>query len=156
MKIRHLYLASGHSFFGRKGMGSRPNPMEEVDHVECVAGQGLKGDRFFNYKPDYKGQATFFAWETLVTMWDELGVEEERRCPAATRRNIITEGVGLNSLIGEEFELQGVKFQGIEECRPCFWMNEAIHPDAEQWMRGRGGLRAKILTDGVLRRDLAA
>lgn len=152
MNVRHLFLSPGHSFFGRKETGSRPFPMQEVDQVECFAGRGLMGDRFFDYKADYKGQATFFAWENLVTMWEELGVPEERRDPSATRRNIITEGVLLNSLIGKEFEIQEVTFEGVEECRPCFWMNEAIHPEAERWMKGRGGLRAKILTDGILRR----
>jgi hypothetical protein len=30
-------------------------------------------------------------------------------------------------------------------------MNTAFHPGAEDALKGRGGLRAKILSDGVLR-----
>jgi MOSC domain-containing protein YiiM len=39
----------------------------------------------------------------------------------------------------------------VEECRPCYWMNRAIAPGAEEFLKGRGGLRAKILCDGELR-----
>jgi MOSC domain-containing protein YiiM len=70
--------------------------------------------------------------------------------PALARRNVITRGVDLNELIGQEFELQGVRFLGIEECRPCYWMDGAFAPGAQEFLKGRGGLRAKILTDGKL------
>jgi MOSC domain-containing protein YiiM len=62
-------------------------------------------------------------------------------------------GVDLNDLIGKAFTLQGIQFQGTEECRPCYWMNSAIGPGAEEWLRGRAGLRAKILSDGTLRAE---
>ena len=65
---------------------------------------------------------------------------------------MVTRGIDLNELVGVEFELQGVRFQGTEECRPCEWMNHAIGPGAEELLRGRGGLRARILSDGILRR----
>jgi MOSC domain-containing protein YiiM len=72
--------------------------------------------------------------------------------PAVARRNVITRGVDLNGLIGQEFKIQDVRFHGIEECRPCYWMDRAIGPNAQEFLKGRGGLRAKILTDGKLRR----
>jgi MOSC domain-containing protein YiiM len=56
----------------------------------------------------------------------------------------------LSSLIGKQFELQGVRFEGTEECRPCYWMEQALGPGAEIWLKGRGGLRARILTSGIL------
>jgi MOSC domain-containing protein YiiM len=124
--------------------------MMEVSELACVAGRGIRKDRFFDFKPDYKGQITFFAWENLEKLWQELAVD--LRNPAATRRNVLTEALDLPDLIGKEFELQGIRFFGAEECRPCAWMNEAIHPGAEAWMKGRGGLRARILTDGVLKK----
>jgi len=151
--IRHIFISPKHNFFGHKGQAPGETPMVELDEVECVAGRGLVGDRFFDFKPDYKGQSTFFAWENLLKMWDELGVTE--RVASVTRRNIISEGLDLNALIGAEFEIQGVRFLGTEECRPCSWMNDAVDPRAEAWMKGRGGLRAKILVGGVLKRNLA-
>jgi MOSC domain-containing protein YiiM len=63
---------------------------------------------------------------------------------------VITRGIDLNELIEEEFELQGVHFLGMEECRPCYWMDQAFAPGAQEFLKGRGGLRAKILSDGKL------
>ena len=151
MKIRHLFISSGHNFFGRHGQPAGANPIRAVTEVTCVARRGLRGDRFFDHKPDYKGQITFFAQEVLERLWDALAIPPEQRDPSAPRRNVVVEGVDLNSLIGETFTLQGVQFLGTEECRPCYWMDGAIHPGAEAWLRGQGGLRAKILSDGILR-----
>jgi len=152
--IRHLFLSPGHSYYGHHGGPSADHPIQEVDEIECVAGSGVRGDRFFDYKPDYKGQITFFAWEVLEALWEKFGIPSEARNPAATRRNVVTEGIDLNGMIGREFEIQGVRFRGSEECRPCYWMNEAFrNPEAEAWLKGRGGLRARILTDGILRVD---
>jgi MOSC domain-containing protein YiiM len=64
---------------------------------------------------------------------------------------VITRGVDLNDLIEQEFEAQGVRFLGIEECRPCYWMDRAFAPGAQEFLKGHGGLRAKILSDGSLR-----
>lgn len=152
--VRHLFISPGHNYFGHHEKPPGEHPIVEVDEIECVAGRGLFGDRFFDYKPDYKGQITFFAWEVLERMRAELGLVEAT--PPATRRNVITGGVDLNTLIGKEFELQGVRFAGTEECRPCYWMNRAFgNAQTEMWLQGNGGLRARILTDGVLKRDNA-
>lgn len=150
--IRHLYRSPGHNYRGHHGGPAGQHPIVEVEAIECVAGRGIVGDRYFDFKPDYKGQITFFEWENLVRMWDDLGIAEPERDSSATRRNVIVSCIDLTNLIGVEFELQGVRFLGTEECRPCYWMNGAIHERAEEWMTGRGGLRARILSGGSLRR----
>ena len=154
--IHHLCISPCHNYRGHHGRPAGDHPIQKVEVVECVAGRGITGDRYFDFQADFKGQITFFEWENLLRMWDELGLPEESRDFSATRRNVIVSGLDLNCLIGAEFELQGVRFHGREECRPCYWMNGAIHSGAEEWMRGRGGLRAKILTDGVLRTNAPA
>lgn len=151
VKIKHLYLSPDHNYVGHFGKPAGTNPIVEVDEVECVAGSGLKGDRYFDHKPDFKGQITFFEAETHESMAERFGVYDKG--PDTYRRNVIVEGVDLNEWIGKEFEIQGVRFYGTEEAKPCFWMNEAFHEGAEEALRGKGGLRAKILTDGILRRD---
>jgi MOSC domain-containing protein YiiM len=149
MQIRHLFLSPDHNYFGHHNQPAGDNAVVEVDSVECVAGRGLRGDRFFDFKPEYKGQITFFSWETFEELRRALNTPVAH--PQALRRNVITAGIDLNQLIGETFTLQGITFQGAEECRPCYWMDSAIGPGAETWLKGRGGLRAKILTDGVLK-----
>jgi len=146
--IRHLFISSGHSYFGRHGKDSANHPIAEVERVECVAGRGLRGDRFFDYKENYRGQVTLFGWEVFEKMRRELAAPQA--APGALRRNIMVEGLELDTLVGQTFELQGLQFQGVEECRPCYWMDRAIAPGAEAWLRGRGGLRCRILSDGVL------
>ncbi len=133
ISIERLYLSPGHNYFGHHGRDPDEHPMIEVPEVQCVAGRGLQGDRFFDY--------------------DELcGVfQVHDRKPCAFRRNVITRGVDLNTLVGVEFELQGLRFFGTSECSPCYWMDRAFAPGTEVTLKNRGGLRAKILSDGWLR-----
>lgn len=149
MLIQHLYISAGHNFFGHHGRDPDSHPIVEVSEAECVASRGIRGDRFFDFKDNYKGQITFFSAEVFEEICDKLGVQD--RAPSVLRRNVITEEVELNGLAGAEFEVQGIRFRGMEECSPCYWMNRAFAPGAEELMKGRGGLRATILTDGVLR-----
>jgi MOSC domain-containing protein YiiM len=149
MKVEHLYISPGHNFFGHHGKPASEHPLLEVDSIECVAGSGIRGDRFFDYKPDYKGQITFFSMEVFEALKKELNLPNAQ--PSATRRNVMVRGADLNDVIGREFELQGIRFLGVEESRPCYWMNSAIGPGAEEWLRGRGGLRCRILTSGLLK-----
>jgi MOSC domain-containing protein YiiM len=149
VEIAHLYISPAHNYFGHHGKPADDHPVFEVDSIECVAGHGIRGDRFFDYRDSYKGQVTFFAEEVYLALCAGLHVDDKP--VSAARRNIITRGVDLNALIGKDFEVQGVRFLGTEECRPCYWMDQALAPGAEKFLKGRGGLRATILTDGVLR-----
>ena len=123
--------------------------MIERREITCLAGRGIEGDRFLDFKADYKGQITFFERETYDQLCAEFGVWD--REPWVFRRNVITAGIVLPTLYGHEFEIQGVRFLGTGESAPCHWMNLAFHPGAEDRLKGHGGLRAKILSDGVLR-----
>jgi MOSC domain-containing protein YiiM len=150
LSLHNIYISDGHQFFGRHGLGADPHPIREVEEVECVAHHGLRGDRFFG-SPKYPlGQVTLFSREVLAAMRRELGIGAD---PSALRRNLVVSGADLNMLIGGEFELQTVVLRGVEECRPCYWMDRALGPGAEQWLRGRGGLRCQVLTSGWLRAE---
>lgn len=151
MNIEALYISPGHNYFGRHGQAPGEHPVVAVPAVECVAGRGLVGDRFLDYKDDYAGQITFFAGE----VYDEIRrtLNQPDRSAAVFRRNVLTRGADLNALIGQEFEVQGVRFAGVRECSPCYWMDQAFAPGAEAWLKGRGGLRARILSSGRLKAD---
>lgn len=151
--IRHIFVSPGHNFFGRHGQPAGAHPAVDCAAVRCVAGQGIEGDRFFGYRPGYSGQVTFFAWETLLAARRKfarpaLGAE-------VFRRNIIIEGLALPDLAGVRFTLGGVEFEGVGEAKPCHWMDQVVAPGAEVWLRGQGGLRARVLSDGELRRGPA-
>ena len=149
MEICHLFISRGHNFVGHHGREPDTHRMIEISEMECVAGRGIRGDRYFDFKDDYKGQITFFSVEVFDELCSAMQIHD---CsPALARRNVITRGVDLNEWIGQEFELQGIRFLGMEECRPCYWMDRAVAPGAQEFLKGRGGLRAKILTNGRLR-----
>jgi MOSC domain-containing protein YiiM len=148
IQVRQLFISPGHNFFGHHGQPAGQYPTVEVDQVDCAAGRGIRGDRFFDHKENHKGQITFFSQEVLVALRRELNLPQAQA--AATRRNAFVSGIDLNFLVGVEFEIQGVRFAGAEQCKPCYWMNSALGPGAEGWLQGRGGLRARILTDGIL------
>jgi len=152
IQVQQLFISAGHNFFGHHGQPAGQNPIVEVNQLDCVAGRGIRGDRFFDFKENYKGQITFFSVEILDALRRELSLPLAQ--PSATRRNALVTGVDLNSLIGAEFEVQGIRFAGVEQCKPCHWMDTALGPGAEAWLQGRGGLRARILTNGVLQRGL--
>ncbi|NOS69442.1 MAG: molybdenum cofactor biosysynthesis protein [Verrucomicrobia bacterium] len=153
MRVEHLFISPGHNFFGHNGQPAGQSPIVALEEIECVAGRGIRGDRFFDFKENYKGQITFFAMEVFDALRRELNLPDAQ--PQATRRNAFVRGADLHALIGEEFEMQGVRFAGVEESKPCHWMNAALGPDAEEWLKGRAGLRCRILTDGVLHRAAA-
>jgi MOSC domain-containing protein YiiM len=149
MEICHLFISPGHNFVGHHGREPDTHPMIGTSEIECVAGRGLRGDRYFDFKDDYKGQITFFSLEVFGELCNAMQLRDSS--PALARRNVISRGVDLNELIGMEFEVQGVRFFGMEECRPCYWMDRAFATGTQEFLKGRGGLRAKILCDGILR-----
>lgn len=153
MVIRKLFISPGHNYFGHAGREPDDHPLQEVDRIECVAGHGIRGDRFYDYKQNYKGQITFFAQEIFDAL--SAAFPFVQKSPGVLRRNVIVSGADLNSLIGQTFDLQGVRFLGTAHCRPCFWLDRAFHPGTEKWLRGNGGLRAQILTDGWLQVGVA-
>ena len=149
MELLHLYISPGHNYREHHGRLAGTHPVIEVNEMRCTAGRGIEGDRYFDYQPDFKGQVTFFADEVYRSLCDQFNQRDKP--PSVFRRNVITRGVELESLVGREFEVQGVRFLGVESCKPCYWMDQAFCVGAEAALEGRGGLRARILSDGVLR-----
>jgi len=146
--IKHLYISPDHNYFGRYGLDSLKHPIVECDSLELVAGSGIVSDRFFDYEPDYKGQITFFDWAVYKKVASKF--EVDGLVPSVFRRNVMVEGINLNDLIGKRFRINGMEFTGSCECSPCFWMNEAVADGTEKFLRGQGGLRARIISGGSL------
>ncbi len=148
-RIEHIYISKGHNYVGHHGKPPGTHQILEIDEVECVEGSGLTGDRYFDHKDNYKGQITFFEMEIYEKLCTEL--EEKEKLPSAFRRNILTRGIDLNKWIGRTFRVQGILFEGSEECRPCYWMDQGFAAGADAALKNHGGLRARILSTGILR-----
>lgn len=148
MFIRQIFISPGHNFFGHHGKPPDDYPLVEVPRIECVAGHGIRGDRFYDYRENYKGQITFFSSEVFAKLAGHFGLTS--KSPGVLRRNIIVSGIDLLELIGEEFAIQGVRLRGTGHCKPCYWLDQAFAPGTEEFLEENGGLRAEILSDGAI------
>jgi FdhD protein len=147
--IQDIWISPGHDFKGRHGLGRLDHGMTRVAEALCEAGLGIAGDRYHGKAPGAKTQITFLAREVADDMCRALGVANLDY--SVLRRNVLVSGVDLNALIGKTFFINGVLFEGVEECKPCYWMDEAVASGANAFLAGRGGLRCRILSSGTLR-----
>jgi len=141
--IHHIFTSPEHHYFTREKFCVGNAPTIEHTSIELYEGKGLEGDRFeFSKYP-----ITLFSLEVAQDVCKTLGVELDVKL---FRRNIIVSGIHLNSLIGKRFMLGDVECEGLAHCSPCTWMNAVFKKGAFEAMRGRGGLRIKVLKGGVL------
>ena len=148
IQILNIWTSPGHDFKGRHGQGRLEHGLTAQSRVQCVAGQGIEGDRYFGHQENFKGQITFFSEDVAAELETALGLSGLDR--SVMRRNVLVSGVDLNSLIGRPFRIGEVVFRGTEECAPCYWMDEAVGTGAHAWLKGRGGLRCRIESSGSL------
>jgi len=143
VKIDYIFSSPEHNYFTREKFDIEVSVTLEHNSVTLQEGRGIKGDRFeFSTYP-----ITLFSLEVAEEVCRELELPLDVKL---FRRNIIISGVHLNSLIGEEFTLGGVKFRGLAHCAPCPWMNAVMKKGAYTLMRGRGGLRVEVVSAGTL------
>ena len=126
-----------------------------VREVRAVAGEGLDGDRYykkigtFSNKPGGGRQITLIELESVEALKRDLKIELE---PAQTRRNIVTRGVPLNHLVGQQFRLgREVMLQGVRLCEPCDHLERLTLRGVREGLLHRAGLRADIIRGGTIR-----
>ncbi len=139
------------------------DPMQGVQKVSAIKGLGLEGDRYA------RGGGTFSRIkETLVSsvrgptprhvslIAHEAITESNQTLTtpftsAETRRNIVTEGVDLNDLVKKAFAIGEVNFWGFELCDPCNRPDNLSGKSGfKKAFENRGGLRAAIVSDGII------
>jgi MOSC domain-containing protein YiiM len=133
-------------------LGVRPlrrEPMQPRDEVLAEARRGLIGDRYSRL--DGGRQVTLIEDESLSAIAGYLGVA--RVSPEATRRNLVTRGINLLALKGQRFRIGEAILETSGECHPCSRMEEILGVGGYNAMRGRGGITARVVAGGVIRRD---
>ena len=128
-------------------------PTFAVPEVRAVAGAGLEGDRNFQPPgvdgPGPEREVTLIQQEALDAVAREHGIQ---LAPGEHRRNLVTLGVPLNDLVGQEFQVGSVRLLGLELCEPCNYLEGLTgKPGLLRALVHRGGLGARILDGGVLR-----
>ena len=133
--------------------------MQSCTSVQAFAGRGLEGDRYASGQGSYSNlprpgarHVSLIAREAMEASNEEL----VRRGlipfePWETRRNIMVEGVDVYALLGHEFRIGTVRLRGSEPTRPCRIPSVVVGKTglAEAY-HGRGGIRAEVLSDGVI------
>ena len=126
-----------------------------VQEVQAVAGEGLKGDRYFKKTGTYSNipgggrEITLIELESVEALKRDLKIELE---PAQTRRNIVTRHVPLNHLVGQEFRLgREVVLRGVRLCEPCNYLESLTLRGVREGLLHRAGLRADIISGGTIR-----
>jgi len=121
-------------------------PMEARETVQVDTGLGIPGDRYYGLDPD-----------EAVTLVEEQAVQNAAAgagvayVPGATRRNFTIVDCPLNDLIGQPFMLGEVLLEGTRLAHPCHWMEQTIGPGAQELLKNRGGIRARVLRGGTVR-----
>ena len=134
---------------------SPASPMAFRAEVRAVAGKGLEGDRYLDgngtfsphpQKPDY--EITLIEKENIDAFAIETGLPFRA---SHARRNLVTQGIDLNALAGREFLVGEVRIRGIRLCEPCSYLAGTTFPEVLRGLVHKGGLRAQILTEGIIR-----
>ncbi|AWW41267.1 molybdenum cofactor biosysynthesis protein [Streptomyces cadmiisoli] len=149
VEVVQLLVSPTHRLAGRPADGPSPVSVEElVLRAEVRGGLGLVGDRYFGQRVHRDAAVTFMSAEHLPL---DIDTNVDLR---QTRRNVLLRGVDIDSLVGSTVTLDcrfgPVTFSLNRPARPCAWMDVTIGPGAHRALRGKGGVRATPLTDGVL------
>ena len=122
--------------------------MKSVNSAESIAGKGIINDRHFKENNEKKSQITLIEIESINHYNKIAGTSIS---PINFRRNIITEGVKLNALLGTTFLIGKIKVKAHDLCRPCKYLQETLDQKKlvkELW--SMGGLRCEIINSGTI------
>jgi len=130
--------------------------MENVESVEVVVGEGLRGDRYgagigaaqFQDRRAPEKEVTLIAKEAIEAANDEFNYTIDH---LQTRRNLLTEDVPLNDLVGTTFRVGQVLLKGLELCEPCGYLESRTFRGIKAALKHRGGLRCCVIEGGNIR-----
>lgn len=120
------------------------------------SGKGLLGDRYYLSKGTFseKLDGTPDVEVTLIEQ-EEISAFNDITGHGYTgkdfRRNIVTEGIRLNDLVGKSFSIGGVELKGTRLCEPCTHLSAVLGPEIMRHMVHKAGLRAQIIVGGTLK-----
>ena len=130
--------------------------MESITSVDIVVAEGLRGDRYgagigaaqFRGRRSPEKEVTLIAREAIDAANNEFNYTIEH---LETRRNLLTEGVPLNDLVGKSFRVGQVVLKGLELCEPCGYLEKRTFKGIKEALKGRGGLRCCVIEAGTVR-----
>jgi MOSC domain-containing protein YiiM len=131
--------------------GTAAAPMRRLPTGLLVAGAGLDGDRYalgggtWAQYPDLEKQVTLIDRNDVAAVAAETG---SHLSPGDTRRNVVTTGIELPSLVGQWFAVGDVLLFGMKRCPPCTHLERLTGVRLVKAMVHRGGINAAVFAGG--------
>lgn len=135
--IHSIYMASSHG-----------DEQIETNSARLTEAVGLEGDRHAN-----TGVVTLIELEEILEFNNKTGMEITTGQP---RRNLVTQGIRLNDLVGKQFWVGEVLLEGFELCEPCASLgrrlstNRVSDADVVQAFTHTAGIRAFVRGSGEI------
>jgi len=127
---------------------NKGDQIQKVSYVEALKGKGLVNDRKFRENNQKETQITLIEIENINYYNSKFKTEVDA---IEFRRNIITENIKLNELVGKEFFVGNVKLKAHDLCRPCKYLQDKLQQkNLVKEMIHKAGLRCEILTSGKI------
>ncbi len=123
--------------------------MKEIESAKVIKGKGIINDRYFEENNDKDTQITLIESENI----DQFNENSETNFEYIDfRRNIITQGIKLNELIGKYIMIGSVKLKAHSLCHPCKYLQEHLKQNnLVKNLLDKGGLRCEIISDGIIK-----
>lgn len=128
-------------------------PMQRVPSARLLAGRGLEGDRYalgggtWADYPDLEKQLTLIDQDDVTEVARETGAE---LTPGDLRRNLVTTGIDLPSLVGGWFSVGEALLFGMKRCPPCTHLERLTGVRLIKPMVRRGGINAAVFVGGPI------
>jgi MOSC domain-containing protein YiiM len=128
-------------------------PMVAQDTARLIAGAGLEGDRYatgtghYSEFPDIR-EVTLIEIETLIALERDHGITLTTQ---EHRRNLTTEAVPLNHLVGKRFRVGETVLEGGRLNTPCRYLDLVTGKAVCDLMEHRSGLNCRIIAGGLIR-----
>lgn len=134
------------------------SPMLAREQVYLERNKGIIGDRYASDSGTFSEKLAGLPDKEITLIESEMvaafNIEQGVQYQAANfRRNLVTEGVRLNELVGKEFSVGDVRLEGIRLCEPCAHLAGMLIQAILPALVHKAGLRAQIITDGVIRKN---
>lgn len=129
--------------------------MQSHEQVRAIANRGLEGDRYSLNTGYYSNKD---GWGAQVTLIQSEAIEAVNRgyhidfTGAMLRRNIVTQGIKLEDLIGRNFACGEAILFGVKPYPPCAHLAYLLgRPEVLKYFAYCGGIGASVIQAGLVK-----
>jgi len=123
-------------------------PMQPVESSRALIGQGLERDRYATGQGSWNKN---HIGKRQITLISSRSFEGTDFLPHESRRNLLTKGIEVNTLIGKHFMVGPVLLKGIKYCDPCSRIDSLSGKNGfPEKLFERGGIIAEVFGEGII------